>query len=328
MSQVFTTTMEDRQKGKPEKRRTANVVPITRITGSKPGRTRKVVAMRRRVVKSSAAPVRASVGREHTRGRTEEMQKKSTEKLIGENELGPGEYSEKLTPGQIDEFQYGDELDEDDDDLGLFEEGDAELSPEEGKGIEILALGTFWALVGAVAVAVYVGVYWTNTLVPYHYPRIASPGVGKFVDTRYNFYWFAIYALIFNALPPIFLQLAVAFKGRITGIFLHQTSVYLAGLASLFSVIALGFVNVCFYSNTSGSALSLANDYRWCGVFYSSAPDICANVVDFVPNVVAADLSLNTEMKAHIFFGLGFIFYSLASLFLNYRIRDWSRSGE
>lgn len=184
-----------------------------------------------------------------------------------------------------------------------------------------------FAVVFTLAWAGFVGVIWLNSNVQHGYPKFASELPGEFVSYRYTWEWifFAIIGLQW-VVPFVVAAALVSVRYSLVAE-LGKFIVAGVGVATGVMIFAILIAQGC----TCNSAYHLENlctEPRACCEIYSTALELCPNVMDCTPQpteLVSSQLYVWTLWGSFIFVILDFLVYHLLESLAFYSVRSLGR---
>lgn len=153
-----------------------------------------------------------------------------------------------------------------------------------------------------------------NSLFPIVYPRLGSelPGPGFSTPMGDNWDWWSFAVTNWNALPPLFLAMAVSHRKLHEYAFAHAFVSVWAMLENLY-VIIVGAVRWVGFCNTAGSGYSTScNSDLWCCVYWPS--EWCPNngACTFTGGGVVGAGDLHRSVEMTLTWAFAFVFFLMA----------------
>ena len=147
---------------------------------------------------------------------------------------------------------------------------------------------------------------------------------GTSVDNTYGLGWWPqTLFFVTNYLVILILCSIVADPDSPARVDLHQLASYIAivGNGVVFFAFLIGYL---FLVNSSLAGGLPYNDYRWCCVYYTDAPQYCPNTAmcDLVPTLLGSDLRVNFEFKIIWIFSIVFFSFATANRVFNLMLRE------
>ena len=185
------------------------------------------------------------------------------------------------------------------------------------------------AVVFTLAWAGFVGVFWLNSNVQHGYPKFGSPPVpGDFLSYRYTWEYFLFAIIGLQWIVPYLVAAALVNVRYSLVAEIGKFIVAGVGIATGIMVVLIYFLQGC----TCNSAFHLKNlctEPRACCEIYSTALELCPNVMDCAPQpakLVSSQLYVWTLWGGLIFVVLDFLVFHLLESIAFYSVRSLRKS--